>query len=295
VRVIVRAAMLAAGVDTADAELVGCGAEPIVGSSGAATAGVSRLTGRIRAGGHELPFAMIHKRFRPVAGGRHAVAAREQTHWAYWRREPLAYASGLVPSGPHLAAPRCLGVTADSVFLAEATGPAESTVDAARRLGAWQAGTSIPEVAWLAGHQLAQRLAVSSLDWSTVDAPPALRRTWDRRAELLATLDRVPRVVCHGDFHARNLIAAGPVTTVLDWGTFGRGPLGADLAHLALSTDTDPLAAYLDGLGRRFDPRLAELGYHVTVALTAASRAHWMLSRGLSMPPGYLRFATEFV
>jgi aminoglycoside phosphotransferase (APT) family kinase protein len=148
-------------------------------------------------------------------------------------------------------------------------------------------------VPWLAGHQLAQRIAVSSLDWSVVAAPDTdgLRELWDRREELLAALDPVPVVVCHGDFHVGNLIAGDGVTTVLDWGTLGVGPVGADLAHLALSTLEDPLDAYLAGLGSRFEPGLVRLGYQVTLALTAASRVHWMLTQGMPVPPGYVDFA----
>jgi hypothetical protein len=71
----------------------------------------------------------------------------------------------------------------------------------------------------------------------------------------------------------------------------GVGPVGADLAHLALSTLEDPLDAYLAGLGGRFDPGLVRLGYQVTLALTAASRVHWMLTQGMPVPPGYVDFA----
>jgi aminoglycoside phosphotransferase (APT) family kinase protein len=99
-------------------------------------------------------------------------------------------------------------------------------------------------------------------------------------------------VVCHGDFHVGNLIAGDQVTTVLDWGRLGVGPVGADLAHLALSTLEDPLEAYLAGLGGRFDPGLVRLGYRVTLTLTAASRLHWMLTQGMPVPAGYVDFAT---
>jgi hypothetical protein len=290
--IITSAATAAAGLDSATAEMAECVTEAIAGSSGAATAGVSRVTGRVRDRGREFPFSMIHKKVRPVSGGRHAAAAREQTHWAYWRREPLAYAAGLVPHGPHLAAPRCFGTTDDSVYLAEVTGPPESAGTAAKRLGAWQAGTPVPQVAWLGGPQLAQRIAVSSLDWSTVDAPDPLRRVWAHRDQLLHTLARVPTVVCHGDFHCRNLIGGETVTTVLDWGTFSVGPIGSDLAHLALSTGEDHLDAYLEGLDGRFDRTMVVIGYHVTMALTATGRVHWMLARGMPVPPSYVRLAT---
>jgi hypothetical protein len=104
-----------------------------------------------------------HGNVQPLTGGRHAAAATDPRHWACWRREPLAYAAGLLPSGPGLSAPRCYGVVDDVVYVADVTGQAESPAVAARRLGAWQAATAVPDVPWLAGHQLAQRIAVSSL------------------------------------------------------------------------------------------------------------------------------------
>lgn len=284
----IHAAAMAAGVEADDVEVIHCTTTAIQGSTGAATAGVDRLTGRIRVGSTELPFSMIRKTVRPVTEGRHAAAAMEATHWAYWRREPLAYQMGLVPAGPHLTAPRCFAVTQDAMYLADVSAPAESVTVAAYRLAAWQATTAVPQVPWLGGHQLAQRIAVSSLDWSAVDAPYALAQLWDRRDELLSTLDAVPVVVSHGDFHIRNLLAGGNVTTVLDWGTLSACPLGADLAHLALSTGEDPLGAYLAGLGDRFDPALAARAYRLTAALTATSRVHWMLLRGLPAPAAYV-------
>jgi len=235
---------------------------------------------------------MVRKTFRPLTSGAHAAAARKQTHWAYWRRELLAYATKAVPSGPHLTAPRCFGVIDDAVYLEDVTGPAESAATAANRLGAWQATTPLPAVSWLGGHQLAQRVAVSSLNWSGIDAPEPLRGVWERRDALLSVVESVPVVVCHGDFHVRNLIAGQDTTTVLDWGTLSAGPLGSDLAHLALSTGEDLLDAYLDGLGGRFDPADVRRGYDITLALTATSRVHWMLSRGMPIPPAYLSSAT---
>jgi aminoglycoside phosphotransferase (APT) family kinase protein len=97
--------------------------------------------------------------------------------------------------------------------------------------------------------------------------------------------------VTHGDFSIGNLLAATPATTVvLDWATFGTGPIGADLAHLALSTCEDLLTDYRLGLDKTLDPAAPEMGYRVTLALIGASRAHWMLSRGLPLPDGYQEF-----
>jgi Phosphotransferase enzyme family len=287
--------VLASVTGRPDARLVSCRAEPVTGSSGAATGGISLLTGIARAGTADVPFRVVRKTVRPVTTGRHAPYAGDPAHWAYWRREPLAYASGLLPVGPGLAAPRCHGVVGDVIYLAPAAGKPESAEIAARRLGAWQAATATPDAAWLARDQLRQRVEASDLDWRQVSADPRLAAIWARRAELLGALDRVPRVLVHGDFSAGNLIAADERTTVvLDWATLGTGPVGADLASLALSAEADaagdPLPAYLAGLDGRFARADVELGYRATLALTGASRVHWMLSRGTQPPPGYVEF-----
>jgi hypothetical protein len=286
--------VLAAVLARPDASLLNCRSEPINGSSGAATGAVARLSGTARCGTEELPFRLVRKEFRPVRTGRHAPHAGDPRHWAYWRREPLAYAGGLLPAGPGLAAPHCYGVVDDVVYLADVDGAAESPHLAAHRLGAWQATAAIPDVTWLAGHQLAQRIAVSDLDWSAVDADPRVARLWRRRGELLDELTRTPQVLAHGDFSAGNLIrAADGTTVVLDWATLGTGPVGADLASLALTTFAELLDDYLAGLEDRFDRRDVETGYRATLALTGAGRVHWMLSRGMHLPEGYQDFVVS--
>jgi len=285
--------VLAAAVGATDAVVVGCSAEPIATGTGAATGAVTRLIGRAQAGGREHRFAMVRKEFRPLVAGRHAAGATDPSHWAYWRREPLAYASGALPAGPGLAAPRCYGVVDDVVYLQDVRGTPESPGVAARRLGAWQAGTPVPDLPWLARHQLAQRLAVSDLDWAAVDADARLASIWSRRRELLAGLRSVPDVLSHGDFHIGQLVAADETTMVLDWATVGISPVGADLAHLALSTLDDLISEFLVGLAGRFDPEVVRVGYRATLALTGASRVHWMLSRGMPVPQGYADFVAD--
>ena len=116
-----------------------------------------------------------------------------------------------------------------------------------------------------------------------------LRGYWERRDELLARLISVPFVLSHGDFHVGHLVATDPeVTTVIDWANLGMSPLGADLAHLALSTQQDLLADYLRGLDGASGDVVP--GYAVTLGLTAASRFHWMRTRGVEVPDGYVEF-----
>jgi hypothetical protein len=273
----------AAGAGTV---VTGCTVESIGGGSGAATASVERLVFQAE----DQAFTGIKKSFRPPRTDRHADAAQDPRHWAYWRRELLAYESGLLPEGPGLRAPRRLGTDGDAVYLEPAFGATERPEVAAERLGAWQAGTDVPEVPWLAGHQLAQRIAVTDLDWAAVDADPALPEIWSRRDDLLDALGAVPNVLSHGDFHPGNLVAAGSDTIVLDWGTLGVAPVGADLAHLALGTRRDQLPGYVKGAGGRFAVGDVLLGYRVTLALTGVSRIHWMLSTGVPLPADYVRF-----
>lgn len=271
-----------------------CRSEPITGSSGAATGAVTRLSGLARLDHDQVSFTVIRKACRPVTTGRHAAGATDPRHWAYWRREPLAYASGLLPRGPGLAAGRCYGVVDDIIYLADVGTTPESPHVAAYRLGRWQANATVPDLPWLSGHQLAQRIAVTELDWTGMDVHPHIPALWQRRRELLKRLDPVPRVLVHGDYSRGNLIAAndGAGTVVLDWATFGVGPAGADLAALALTTLGRHLADYLDGLSGRFEAADVELGYRVTLALTGTGRVHWMLSRGVTLPAGYIDFIT---
>jgi hypothetical protein len=282
--------VVAAAIGAADAAVLTCAAQPIVTGTGAATGTVTRLAGLARAGRREQPFTLVRKESRPLRSGPHVAGAADPRHWTYWRREALAYASGVLPAGPGLRAPRCYGVVDDVVYLEDVTGPPEAPRVAAHRLGAWQAGAAVPDRPWLAGHQLAQRVAVTDLDWSAVDADPRLAAIWSRRRELLAGLRAVPDVLSHGDFHSGQLTAIDGDTVVLDWATLGVSPVGADLAHLALSTLADLVADYLAGLDGRFGADAVRLGYRTTVALTGASRVHWMLSRGIPVPAGYVDF-----
>ncbi|MFC5827441.1 phosphotransferase [Nonomuraea insulae] len=116
-----------------------------------------------------------------------------------------------------------------------------------------------------------------------VAADPRIERLWQRRDDILVVLS-------HGDFSAGNLIASAGTTVLLDWATLGAGPVGADLAALALSTYTDPLEDYLSGADGRFTRADVELGYRATLALTGAGRVRWMLSRGTKLPDGYEEF-----
>lgn len=166
---------------------------------------------------------------------------------------------------------------------------------AAAALGRWHHADHTADHAgdhpWLARHQLAQRLAVSNLNWATIDLDRRLREIWERRPDYLTDLDTLPRSITHGDFSTGNLRTHDGDVIALDWATLGISPVGFDIAHLALATLDDSLvSSYLDGLQGRYEAEAIRLGYRITVSLVGASRAHWMASRSIPLPPGYTDF-----
>jgi len=281
----------AAGV--AVEEVAGVATRPLRGGTGAASHWVDLVTAHHRDGGS---VSVVRKTFRPLSSGRHAVASRAPDHWAYWRRELLAYPSGLLPRGPALRAPRLLGTVGDVLYLEYVGEIRPSPEQAAHDLGRWHQQDRGRAEPWLARHQLAQRLAVTDLDWSTVDVDSRLPEIWDRRHELLAALGSVPSGIAHGDFSTGNLRTDGTTTVALDWATLGVSPVGTDLAHLALASLTDSLVpSYRQGLQGRYRADDIDLGYRTTLVLVGTSRVHWMASRSIAPPPGYVDFVCQHV
>lgn len=273
------------------AALVEATERPTSESSGAATGQVVRLVGEFRSGNGETePFTLIRKTLRPVTSGRHAPFANDPGHWAYWRRELLAYPSGILPNGPGLSAPRCYGIEGSDLYLEDVGSEPETADRAAAHLAAWQAGTPVPDFPWLTQDQLGQRLDVTDLDWSAVDADSRVVRLWDRRDILRDRLAGLPRVLSHGDYSLGNLTARGADTVAFDWSTLGIAPVGADLAHLALSASQDPTTDYLEAASATWREQDVVDGFRSTLALVGASRTHWMLSGGRDVPIWYVDF-----
>ena len=275
-----------AGVDPAEVlhvELV-----PFGDGTGAASGQVQLMTAAVRGAGS---VRMVRKTFSRLTSGPHAEASQRADHWAYWRRELTAYQSGVLPTGPGLRAPQLYGAVDDVLYLEYVGERQPNPAVAAMALGRWHAVDDTAEHRWLARHQLAQRLAVSNLDWTTVDHDPRIREVWDQRRTYLTDLDMLPWSIAHGDFSTGNLRVHGGDLVVLDWATLGVSPVGFDVAHLALATlDDSLLPSYLDGLEGRYDANAVRLGYRVAVSLVGASRAHWMASRSLPLPPDYIDF-----
>jgi Phosphotransferase enzyme family len=195
------------------------------------------------------------------------TAGAEPEHRNYWKREWLAYSTGLLDTLPgELRAPRTIMTTQPSpdecwIWMEDVEGRPGAewelddydsvAFDLATTQAAYASGRSIlPSEPWLSRQWLRSWVDAAAPHQSGLDddaawtldglAPlealrPRLRQLWQAREELLAIVESAPPTVVHCDFWPRNLVAADDGTTVaLDWSQFGIGALGQDLDQLTL-------------------------------------------------------------
>lgn len=195
------------------------------------------------------------------------VSGADPGHRGYWKREWLAYASGLLGSLPGgLRAPRLLLATEPApdeawLWLEDVDGlPGTAFADvhyaaAARDLGtmqgAYAAGRApLPDAPWLSRGWLAAWIDTTERWWPLVeddgawadDRLAALRplrarglAVWRERQTLLRLLDAATPTLTHHDFWPTNLFAGADGRTVaLDWSVCGLGVVTGDLEQLTL-------------------------------------------------------------
>jgi hypothetical protein len=243
-------------------------AEPLRhGQANAATGGIWRVRGP--AGTAILKIAR-----RPAATDPPKAwpTSDEPAHWNYWRREALAYTSGLAATAyaaAGITAPALLetGTRPDGsieLWLAEVGGtggfdwPVPRLARFARELGAAQAGWAgrVPDLPWLSRRWLAHYLAqvpswfgpVDPAVWDHPNLAPwpgpvrtRLRELWAGRHRILAVAEAAERTLCHLDVWPANLADDAGASVLLDWSFTGEGALGEDLANLIIDSFTDGL------------------------------------------------------
>lgn len=198
----------------------------------------------------------------------------DPAHWNYWRREVLAYTSGVaatVYADAGIAAPVLLEFSdrpdgSAELWLADAGGapgmswPVPRLAHFARQLGAAQARWvgRVPELPWLSRRWLAQYLDAgpgqnvqSDTGDEYWDHPLAagwpaevrrrLRQLWIHQDRMLAAAEGTPRTLCHLDVWPPNLVEDEAGTVLLDWAFVGEGGLGEDAANLIVDSVADGL------------------------------------------------------
>jgi hypothetical protein len=162
-------------------------------------------------------------------------ASPDPSHPYYWRREALAYTSGLLDRlRGGLRAPACRAAVerpdgSVALWLEDVPEPSRWTPDllgeVARRLGAAQAvlAADLPSEPWLSRDWLRLYLELHGV----VDADGVLDR-----------LDTLPHTLCHHDLHPGNVLGAD-ATVVVDWAYCGLAPLGLDAGVLVADAIAD--------------------------------------------------------
>lgn len=258
---------------------------PLPGGLGSSTVGVWRTA----MGGRPL---VIKRLARPRPGDPESV--QDPHRHGYWRREADVLSTGIVAATSGLRSQVAAvdedaeGITITSEWVEPEPLPGLYLAVALGRF----AGCDLPSPRFLARDQLRDRLHLIEHrgGWSTLartTVADAADHLWNRRLALLDELDALPQVPQHGDPTTANLPARCPedpdTAVAIDWATLGRGPVGADLGYLSLSSreEFEPLVdAYLLGLPGGLATRdQVELGARAAAVYTALSRADWALRR----------------
>lgn len=255
------------------------------------------------------------------SGPPHWAASDDPGHWNYWRRETLAYRTGLAASAyaeGGIRAPELWDMVdrpdgSVGLWLADVPGRTGGAcrptdlADFAVRLGTAHTARlgSRPDESWLSRDWLRDYTLSRPVDepvpW---DHPLAvrywsprlrhrLRRLWELRYEVVAATDRLPRTLSHHDVWPMNLVvgASGPV--LLDWSCVGPGPLGEDAANLILDTFFDGLVdldhldevveVVTDGYVSGLRGAVAPDEVRRAIRLTAAAKYCWLAPRMLNL------------
>lgn len=195
----------------------------------------------------------------------------DQTHWNYWKREPLIYQSRFLETLPQgLSAPHFFGIVEHPgniiwLWLEDITDSENEiwTLDRyaqiARLLGRFNGKcalqSSTPPFAWLGKQRI--RAWIAMIPWHTIpwEHPQTLTRypkpesnSFARmlidHERFLTKMEGLPQTICHGDtyptnFMSRRLPDSQQEIVALDWALASIAPVGADLGQLVFGAQTN--------------------------------------------------------
>jgi hypothetical protein len=223
---------------------------------------VFRFQGEAEDAGETVPWSLIQKVVKP------AEKTSDPAGIWYWKREALAYQSGMLHRlpGGHVTAPACYEVDErpdGSIWLwledvkqdIDSPWSVDQYAVAARHLGqfngAYLAGGALPSESWITQCWLrkyvenaAPMVAFirSNPDHPVVmslyrkDGLAQILATWDEHEAILDVLDSLPHVFCHQDAFRGNLLTRQGQTILIDWGYSGIAPVGTELVALVLGS-----------------------------------------------------------
>ena len=252
-------------LDRPHAEVLNWQIQPLSGGAAEHTDrgfGIYRVTGAARDDSGETPWSAVVKILGPSDRPDH----NKPGHHGYWKREVLAYQSGILEQLPgNIVAPRCYAIQVlpdekhciwlEAVDESERHWTMAQHQLAARHLGqfngAYLTGQPLPgQAPWLLPgrtHQWLTELQMPDKEqlllysesavnrWISKESIARIMRLWAARQTLLAGLDRLPDCFCHHDAFRRNLMLrqseSGAVETVaVDWSYTGPGKVGQEIA-----------------------------------------------------------------
>lgn len=240
--------------------------------SNPATGGLYRVLGSGQHAARSIQWSLILK---VVRRPEHAPQGwgTDLLHFGYWKREALAYQSGILEAlAPNLRAPRCFEVAEQPdgsvwLWLEEITPTGQEVWPlacyglAARHFGQWQgtysAGRPLPMSPWLHSGWLRSWMEHFEFLANYLQHPnfwehPLVRAAfpipvadrllelWAQRRAWMDILDRLPQTLCHFDTWRPNLLACSghdgeDQTVALDWQCMGLGPVG-EVGNLLLTS-----------------------------------------------------------
>jgi hypothetical protein len=237
------------------------------GAGNPVSAGLYRFEGIGQENLEPVPWSVILKIIQSPAnvGWENMGEGDDRSHWNYWKREMLAFQSGILRTLPAgLTAPRCYGTLELPENLAmlwledirdsyAGKWPLDRYALTARHLGllngSFLCSRPLPEVDWFSRERNRQWMILAQ-DWhsSTMWEHPLARKRYGNpeknafrhflaEAErFLTALDQLPKTLCHGDtfptnFMARRLSSGQEQTVALDWALMGIQPIGDDLGQ----------------------------------------------------------------